>query len=57
MEELKNKIKEESKKEVAHFDDDFVPDDVAGGNVDDAYWAGVSSGRAELAKELVKLVE
>lgn len=34
-------------------DEDFNPYEMSGGNFDDAYWAGVSDGRIELAREVL----
>ena len=40
------------------FDDpDFVIDDLAGGNVDDAFWAGSDYGMCCLAEEILALME
>lgn len=36
--------------------DDFNPADRFGGNFDDAYQGGIDEGRADLARELLKLL-
>lgn len=52
-------LKEHSEKNLHEkwFDDpDFVIDDLAGGNVDDAFWAGSDYGMYCLAEEILGLM-
>ena len=51
---LKKKLQELAAKEGWSDDDPFVIDDYAGGNVDDAYYAGTRDGERMLARELLK---
>ena len=41
---------------LPHEEEDFVPYEMYGGNMDDAYWAGCDSGEQELARELMNLL-
>lgn len=38
-------------------DEDFSPDDYAGGNIDDAFYAGESDGEIYIAREVLKRLE
>ena len=37
--------------------EDFNPMDFSGGNFDDAYFGGVEDGKAELARELLSMLQ
>ena len=37
--------------------DEFNPMDFSGGNFDDAYFGGVEDGKAELARELLNMLQ
>jgi len=39
-------------REPRKYDEDFNPMDASGGNFDDAYYMGITQGRAELAEEI-----
>jgi len=54
-EEMKKMLEEISARECwdDSDDSDFIVDDYAGGNVDDAYSGGYSSGYIQLARELL----
>jgi hypothetical protein len=47
-------IKETAAKEANTDREDFIVDDVAGGNVDDAYSAGCDDGEIWFARTLLK---
>jgi hypothetical protein len=36
--------------------DDFAPDDIAAGNIDDAYYGGSNDGEILFARELLRIV-
>lgn len=38
-------------------DEEFQPDDYAGGNIDDAYSGGYSDGQIELARQILKTLK
>lgn len=40
-----------------HEQENIVIDDYAGGNVDDAYWTGVSVGKDSTAKKVLNFIE
>lgn len=46
-------LKKLAKKSVRMYDSDFVADDYAGGNFDDAWTEGMVDGRVELAQEIL----
>lgn len=51
--ELVLKLQETASKTAWCDDDEFMPDDYAGGNIDDAYYGGVSDGEILLAREIL----
>ena len=53
---LFNKL-EELAEDYEPLSDDFCVDDIAGGNVDDAFWKGASHGEGELAARIIKSYE
>lgn len=56
MEELFQKIKDTAAKEARSDNDDFMVDDYAGGNIDDAYQQGTEDGEIWFARELLDIV-
>lgn len=50
---LFNKIQELAD-EYEELSEDFCVEDIAGGNVDDAFWKGTSHGEGELAARVIK---
>lgn len=59
MEELINKIKQitdANKGDVRCFDEDFNPDDYAGGNIDDAWQGGFDDGCSYVSNEILELI-
>ena len=57
LEELKTKLEKEVKDGCWADDPEFAICDYACGNIDDAYWGGDTTGRVQLARELLKLME
>lgn len=65
IELLKQQIDPQTEERIKdlHYSEDFktTVDDYAGGNIDDAYFAGVEDGgiiaKWELAQEIIKLME
>ncbi len=57
LKELISEISAVAEGEVYHEDEEFNAYDMSGGNYDDAYALGVRAGRAELARELMDLIE
>jgi len=55
LEHIKARIAE-LKPPVEH-DDGWTPDDYAGGNIDDAYWAGYDHAERDLANDIRELIE
>jgi len=55
IEELKKLSVRETIMDMIKDGEDVVIDDFAGGNVDDAYFSGVSDGKADLAREVLKI--
>ena len=53
LETIKSLAKEETRYECS---EDFVPYDFFGGNMDDAYDAGIEDARIELARELLSMI-
>jgi hypothetical protein len=52
-EEMKTKLKKLAARECWSDDDDFIADDYASGNIDDAYYGGCEDGAALLARDLL----
>lgn len=53
---IKN-IVESNKGDVRCFDEDFMANDIAGGNIDDAWQGGFNDGCSYVANELAELIE
>jgi hypothetical protein len=45
------------KETLLDIDEAFIIDDYAGGNVDDAYYRGVSDGETFLAREILQVLQ
>ena len=54
--EVKNMLTKLAERECWCDDNDFMIDDYAGGNVDDAYYGGSNDGETLLARELLVLL-
>lgn len=50
-------IEPEAKKTLKSDDEDFMVDDYAGGNIDDAYSLGVDEGYTMLAKRVMEAIK
>lgn len=57
MNELVEYLKRIASREANSDDGGFCVDDIAGGNVDDAFWAGKEEGETLLARYLLTLCE
>lgn len=60
MENLVSRIKEECNKYagvVSAYEEDFNPDDYAGGNIDDAWSGGMQDGCTDLANDILSIIE
>jgi hypothetical protein len=57
IKELIAELKRLSEKTCNADDDDFIVNDYAGGNIDDAYDIGVEHGEILLSRKLIKLLE
>jgi len=55
--EIVEKLKGIADKKAWSDDEDFMPDDYAGGNIDDAYYGGENDGRISLAREILELLK
>ncbi len=55
--EMKAMLLKLAARECGCDNEDFVVDDYAGGNVDDAYDAGMTAGETLLARELLHLFD
>lgn len=44
-----------AKQTVRRYEDDFMADDYAGGNIDDAWEGGMEDGERSLAQDILKL--
>lgn len=53
-EELRALLEAAAKTEIGCDNDDFMVDDYAGGNIDDAYSLGIDHGEVLFARELLK---
>lgn len=53
-EEVMKLIKEMAIKEIASDEEDFMVDDYAGGNIDDAYYLGFEDGQVSFARSIVE---
>ena len=51
--ELKARLEKLAASECWSDDPDFMVDDYAGGNIDDAYYGGEHSGEVRLAREIL----
>lgn len=56
MNRLKETIEKLAAKSAWFDDEEFMVDDYAGGNIDDAYQGGIKDGRVELARELLAIL-
>ena len=56
-EEIIELIEQVAKKPTYSDDDDFVVDDCAGGNVDDAFSCGMDEGEILFARKLLELMQ
>ena len=54
-EEMKEFLSKIAARECWDDDGDFNPCDYSGGNFDDAYYGGVSSGKVKLARSLLEM--
>lgn len=54
MKELIEKLTKLGNKIAWDDDPEFVPDDYAGGNIDDAFYGGKDAGEIDLAREILK---
>ncbi len=57
MSKLIDKIRRIAGSEISADQDDFMVDDYAGGNIDDAYSVGLDHGEVYLSRELLKIIE
>lgn len=57
MSKLIDKIREIASQDISADEDDFMVDDYAGGNIDDAYSIGCDHGEVYLARQLLKLID
>lgn len=60
MQELIEKIKqycETYSGEVTAHQEDFIADDYAGGNVDDAWESGMSDGQTDACNDILAIIE
>ena len=55
--ELKVFLQKTAGKAAWQDDKEFVPDDYAGGNIDDAYNGGVSDGEILVCREILELLK
>jgi len=55
--QLKEFLQKIADKTAWQDDKEFIPDDYAGGNIDDAYNGGVSDGEILMAKEILGWLE
>jgi hypothetical protein len=56
LSKLKETLQKLAAKPAWFDDEEFMVDDYAGGNMDDAYQGGVRDGRVELARELLAIL-
>ena len=57
MDELKTKLEKLARRKCWADDEDFMIDDYAGGNIDDAYYGGCDDGEAFLAREVLEYLK
>lgn len=57
MDKLIKMIRKVASQEVCADEDDFMVDDYAGGNIDDAYSLGTDHGEVYFARQLLELIE
>jgi len=50
-------IKITAAEECVSDSDDFMVDDYAGGNIDDAFHLGVACGRIDFARDVLQVIE
>lgn len=55
--EIKAKLKKLADQKKHSDRDDFMPDDCAGGNIDDAFYGGWHDGEISLARSILKDLE
>ena len=51
-----DKLREIAREEVWDDNEDFIVDDYAGGNVDDAFYGGQRSGEASMARTVLTMI-
>ncbi len=54
--EIKEMLITYAKQKAWTEDEDFEVDDYAAGNIDDAFWGGVSDGKTMLARDIIKII-
>jgi len=57
MSKLIDKIREIASSDICADEDDFMIDDYAGGNIDDAYNMGIDHGEVYFARRLLIIIE
>lgn len=57
MSKLIDKIREIASSDISADEDDFMVNDYAGGNIDDAYNIGVDHGEVYFARRLLIIIE
>lgn len=57
MSKIIDEIRKIAAQDISADEDDFMVDDYAGGNIDDAYRIGVDHGEVYFARQLLKLIE
>lgn len=57
MSKLIDKIREIASSDISADEDDFMVDDWAGGNIDDAYNMGIDHGEVYFARRLLIIIE
>ena len=55
--EIKIKLKKIADQKKHSDREDFLPDDCAGGNIDDAFYGGWNDGEISLARSILKDLE
>jgi len=57
MEELKEKLNKLASRSCWNDHEDFIVYELAGGNIDDAYYGGYDDGQANLAREILAALQ
>lgn len=57
MDKLKEELQKLANRKIAQDNEDFMVNDYAGGNIDDAYFLGCDAGETLLARRLLKILE